>query len=199
MKELADQYLFIRSDKPYNRSRAFNAGAVHMLLRDNDILCVMDADLLVDGDYVKRCIANMRGDAQAVLPYRFVKYMERFDTDTAQHDRLASGVLDFNDYHGQVSASQGGAFWLDYGLYRKMGGHDERFVGWGCEDSDFWFRLEEECSIRHAPGTMLHMWHPEAERGEAHARNRSLYESLHPDKVGSKRKVEPVGAEEVAV
>lgn len=184
LKAIVDQYVFLPSDTLYNRSRVLNHGCSVAGLREDDILCLMDADLLVDVDFVKRCISKMRGDTQAVLPYEKVKYMNADATVVAQKDRRERQELDAGDFTGLTSVSHGGSLWIRAGLYSQLGGHDERFVGWGCEDSDFWWRLQDAIvKVHRVKGVMLHMWHPEVERGDAHVRNRRLYAQLHPDKL----------------
>ncbi len=188
LRDLADVNIFIESDTSYSRGRVFNQGAAKAKLREDDILCLLDADMLVDRNFVRRCIARMGGPAQAALPYRWVKYLERIETPNAIEQRFGENVdiMNLDAFSGRRAESQGGALWIKSGLYKRVGGHDERFVGWGCEDSDLFHRLRAVAKVWSMPHVMLHMWHHDAEKGEIYTKNRRLYEQLHPDKIGAR-------------
>src|SRR4029079_6157107 len=101
------------------------------------VLCLIDADLLIGPDFLRRCLENVQGRRAAVLPYDAVVYL-----DAAATGQLVSAYvkapLEYRDataFHGRVfSTSQGGCIWIDAGLYRDIDGHNERFRGWGRED-----------------------------------------------------------------
>lgn len=48
---------------------------------------------------------------------------------------------------------------MDAGLYHAIGGHDERFLGWGAEDREFWDRLGRAAAIQQLPGRLFHLHH----------------------------------------
>ena len=54
---------------------------------------------------------------------------------------------------------------------QAIGGFDEELIGWGHEDADFVFRLQEHKKIRRKSGSfsteILHLWHPMGDRSQA--------------------------------
>jgi hypothetical protein len=59
-----------------------------------------------------------------------------------------------------MTACWGGCIWVDASVYEQVGGHDERFRGWGKEDAEFWYRLARSTRITKLPGRLLHLYHP---------------------------------------
>ena len=170
---LADRYIFARNCGPYNRGWAFNIGAVHATGRKG-VLCLMDADLLVPADFLRRHLATMQAGQRALLPYREVVYLDRATTERAIKDRLAAphGKMDERRYPGRaIRTARGGCIWIDAGLYHEIGGHDERFQGWGAEDRDFWNRLSRAVAVPCQPDRLLHLDHARSSMTDQHARN----------------------------
>jgi glycosyltransferase involved in cell wall biosynthesis len=178
---LADHYLFVRNPGPYNRGWGFNVG-VSAAAGDRGALCLIDADLLVPPDFLRRGLAALTAGARAVLPYREIAYLSAEASKTAIARRLAEPAagLDPSRLPGQrFKGSQGGVLWVDSSLYRELGGHDERFQGWGCEDREFFERLGRATRIVQLAGTLAHLDHPRPEERGARAQaNRRLLTSL---------------------
>ncbi len=84
----------------------------------------------------------MRSGAKALRPY----------TEALFLDPATEGELFVNP--------MGLCLWIRADLYREIGGHDERFRGWGWEDREFWERLERHAEIERMPDRILHMHHP---------------------------------------
>lgn len=166
--------MFDRSYEPFNRGRAFNYGVSHAGVSGKDLVCLMDADMLVDPSWLRRCLSAMSG--RAMLPYDRAIYMDEPNTQQAIEGGSFGGVS------GDVWHSQGGCIWITAELYEEMGGHDERYVGWGSADRDFYVRLE--AALGHKPQRMsqplYHMWHPPPDEAQKKA-NAELFEKAHPD------------------
>jgi len=175
----ADKYLFAYNPGPYNRGWGFNIGASGA--RDS-ALCLIDADLLVSTDFLQRVLERFEQGERAVLPYHEVLYLDAASTDQAIKDRLAAPAreLETTHYHGRLfSTSQGGCIWVDSSVYQKIGGHDERFRGWGREDREFWDRLSRVVPIEQLPGRQLHLHHRRpAEEDSWALANQDLYERI---------------------
>jgi glycosyltransferase involved in cell wall biosynthesis len=160
---LADRYLFAYNAGAYNRGWAFNIGAVQP---DNNsgVLCLIDADLLVPSDFLARGLESYcTAGHQVVSPYHEIAFLDNDMSAKAIRHRLSdpSGSFDAGEYPAQVSGdSQGGCIWIDAKLYRKIGGHDERFRGWGREDREIWSRLAREINIKRLRGRLIHLVHP---------------------------------------
>ncbi|AZO20819.1 glycosyltransferase [Mesorhizobium sp. M1E.F.Ca.ET.045.02.1.1] len=70
-----------------------------------------------------------------------------------------------------------------------VGGFDETFTGWGHEDVDFVFRLQDKGVVRRA-GTwateVLHIWHKPADRGRAAANEKILLDRIEAARLRKK-------------
>jgi hypothetical protein len=179
---LADRYVFAYNPGPYNRSWGFNVGAV-LAGPAAGALCLLDADLLVPPDFLSRGLAALRGGARALLPYREVLYLDGEATRRAIAERLAApgAAPDPARLTGRrFTSSQGGALWVDAALYHAVGGYDERFRGWGCEDREICRRLERAAgTLPRLDGCLLHLDHPRPdESGEATRANAQLWARL---------------------
>ena len=169
------EYLFDRSYEPFNRGRAFNFGVSHAGVKDDDLVCLMDADMLVDPGWLRRCLTVMTD--RAMLPYDRAIYMTERSTVAA----IERGP-DNADITGDQWHSQGGCIWMRADLYSAMNGHDERYVGWGSADRDFYHRLTK--ALGHPPQRMAqplyHMWHPTPDESRKDA-NAALFRDTHGD------------------
>ena len=178
---LADRYLFAPNPGPYNRSWGLNIGAMLKGSKEG-ILCLTDADLLVPPGFLRKGLAAFQSGSLAFLPFEEVLYLDKDSTRRLIEDHPAD-ALDWHkrsDLKGQLfNTSQGGCIWVDARLYRRIGGHDEGFRGWGYEDRAFIHRLKSASSVRRLPGRLLHLFHPPAPTGDAWAEaNRRYYEKL---------------------
>lgn len=176
-----DNYAFAYNAGPYNRGWAFNIGAA-LPAAASGILCLIDADLLVGPDFLSRCLERLQDRKVAMLPYDEVIYLDAAATERVVNSYLKAPArgIDVNEFRGRVfSTSQGGTIWVDAELYREVGGHDERFRGWGREDRDFCRRLERMVKVDRLKGKLLHLYHPRpAEDDEWARRNQRLFDEL---------------------
>ncbi len=176
-----DNYLFVCNPGPYNRGWAFNIGAM-LAAAASGILCLMDADLLVGPNFLTSCLSAMHDRTTAVLPYGEVVYLDAAETERAiaSFDQSPLQGVRANEFRGRIfSTSQGGCIWLDSALYREVGGHDERFRGWGREDREFCLRLERRAKIDRLQGRLLHLYHSRPPEDDKWARqNQRLFNEL---------------------
>jgi glycosyltransferase involved in cell wall biosynthesis len=183
-----DRYVFAPNPGAYNRGWAFNIGAC--LVKDlARFLCLIDADLLIPPDFLRQALDAFATGARAVQPYSSVAFLDDGSTARAIADWTDGPPQRRNpaDYGGRVfTTSQGGCLFVATDLYHSIGGHDERFRGWGYEDREFWDRLARLTPIVQLPLRILHMDHP---RPDANAQisgaNRRLAKGL--DRTPEKR------------
>ncbi len=170
---LVDRHVFVYNPGPYNRGWAFNVGAASTAA-DAGALCFLDADLLLPADFLSRGLAALRGGARALLPYREVLYLDAVATAEAIAEHVATprNALDPARFAGRrFTDSQGGALWIDAALYHAVGGHDERFRGWGWEDREICSRLERTTgTLPRLDGCLLHLDHPRPDESGAAAK-----------------------------
>jgi len=55
---------------------------------------------------------------------------------------------------------RGGLLVVSRAAWDRVGGYDERFIGWGHEDSDLHTRLLAEAHWDRIEGQAWHLWHP---------------------------------------
>lgn len=180
---LTDRWIFARNAGPYSSAWGRNVGAAHA---GSGVLCLLDADLLPPRDFLRRAVETIRDGTRAALPYRQVVYLDERSTGRvleagyeATAASLAGGRGKLRWKGRRFTDSQGGCLWIDAELYREIGGHDERFRGWGWEDREMWDRLSRSTEIRTVPQTLLHLHHPPAPTNDSWARaNHRLYQRL---------------------
>jgi glycosyltransferase involved in cell wall biosynthesis len=177
---LADRYVFAYNPGPYNRGWGFNVGA--RLAGDTGALCLIDADLLAPPDFLRRCLEGVQAGHRALLPYEELVYLTPESTEQAVAHRLAAALRapPSGPYAGQTySQSRGVCVCVEPALYFAVGGHDERFRGWGYEDTEFWDRLGRAVPVTRLPGRLYHLYHPPvATNTPATLANQRLYEQL---------------------
>jgi GT2 family glycosyltransferase len=187
---LADRYVFAYNPGPYNRGWGFNVG-VALCEKQAGALCLLDADLMVPPDFVSRGLQAYHSGMRAFLPYQEIMYANAHWTTEAicRHLVNPKESPDLSACQGErFTGSEGGCIWVDAALYNEIGGHDERFEGWGFEDRDFCLRLNRATLVSRLPGRLLHLDHPRPSRGDRWANaNRRLWQQLSRRSIPSSR------------
>jgi hypothetical protein len=159
----ADDYLFAPHDGLFNKSWAVNAGVRHAR-GQADLLCVLDADALVDRDFVGRNADRfLRPGTGGFLPFRDLFYLDAAATTYAVDTRCRSGqaVVGWDALRGfLVHRAPGVCVWTRRDVFEAINGMDERFEGWGGEDIEFVLRLQLATAFHHFDDAMLHLHHP---------------------------------------
>ncbi|MBY6307087.1 glycosyltransferase family 2 protein (plasmid) [Streptomyces clavuligerus] len=161
-----DNYVFQYQPGPFNKSASLNAG-VACTKEDSDVLCLLDADIVVDREFVSRILCESQ-NASAFLPYEDAFYL-----DLESSSRVVDGLdADGADFVGTLSGCllrrpPGGCVVVSSERFRSVGGFDPSFVGWGGEDRDFITRLERESPVPRTPHTLLHLMHERPEMANA--------------------------------
>jgi GT2 family glycosyltransferase len=173
------KYLFVPNTKPlqeFNKSRAFN----HAIFETtNDIVLLHDADIIVQADYLAR-VVNILQDHDACHIGSRVLYLDA--NSTAQMCR--TGHLD-KSYNCEraVGYFEGGSIAFHKKKYFKIGGFNEVFEGYGCEDCDFFERLKKNTRFFNQRSIdMFHLWHSRAPGWQTkHKYNKTLIKSIERD------------------
>jgi len=138
----------------FNKSKALNAGA---LAARHPLLLLHDADVWVPAGYVARSAALMgEGGWEALRPIRFLFLLDEPQTRGCLATASIRGIQEIM----RVQQNNPGlSSFVRRDTYLEIGGHDERFTGWGWEDVEFLDRLHTR---RLLPGSFLpaiHLWH----------------------------------------
>ncbi len=159
----AARVLFTYNPGPFNKSWGLNVGVRHA---GQDIVALADGDLIVADGLAEAVAACRRGFAIA-KPYRHVVDLDEASTvavaaaleageplppDLAGRDR---GVF------GERIVLAGGVLVMRRDAYARLGGYDERFVGWGGEDDALTHRIERTrtSTAETGMGVALHLAH----------------------------------------
>ncbi|HEY1618890.1 MAG TPA: galactosyltransferase-related protein [Streptosporangiaceae bacterium] len=159
----ADQYLFLSCPGHFNKAWGVNAGVVQAG-NNSPVICILDADVLVDRDFLARNLARFgtRGH-QAHWPFRDPLCLDPPSANAAVTQRCIEGKPDVDPelVRGvHLRQPPGHCVWLRDGLFRRIGGMDERFEGWGGEDLDFVYRLNVVGPLDRYDDRLLHLYHP---------------------------------------
>lgn len=141
----------------FNRSRAMNRARA-LAGHDVGTLVILDADVLVDPGQVAEAIELAEASEQLTIGYTYWCGLTELGTEQVMAGEQSgwSGWVQ-DRYSHSVSSLVA----VPAGLWDEVGGFDERFQGWGLEDSAF----ELACRTlgggsNRVEGDLWHLWHP---------------------------------------
>ena len=159
----ADHYLFAAKPGPFNKSWTVNVGVRHSPGRP-EVICILDADVLVDRGFVARNAARFRRPGTGGhLTYRNMLSLDEPATAHAIRDRVRRGHAEADPAYFRgflLRRPPGCCLWVRSAAYERIGGMDERYEGWGGEDYDFLHRLDLDAPLDNYDDWLLHMQHP---------------------------------------
>lgn len=153
-------------DGPFNRAKALNAAADC----DWDYAVIADSDTFVPQRQLEVAALNSRISGRLCAAFDCVVEL----TQTCTNDILDNKHT-LDDSFGAVRVrrrpleTQSSMLVIPRGLWDRVGGFDEGFVGWAGEDNAFW----KACALHggeplRVPGNAYHLWHPPATRTGPH-------------------------------
>jgi hypothetical protein len=158
-----DHYLFAVKPDKFNRSWGANTGVVNSPGRA-EIICVLDADVLADRDFIARNVARFANPGiGGHLPYRDMFCLDPAAASWAIRERLQEGAAEPapDGLRGfLLRRPPGCCMWVRGGVFHRVGGMDERYEGWGGEDNDFAYRLDMATPVDSFTDRLLHLHHP---------------------------------------
>lgn len=157
--------LFGYNPGPFNKSWGLNVAARQTA---RPTLVFADADVVVDEVALDQAIEACRRGLDAAKPYRTI-----VDLTPDESRRIREGDRDFvppraTEYPPDREAQRefvvfaGGVFVIGREAYLRVGGFDERFLGWGGEDDAMSIKLERSGMrlAEYGERPALHLWHP---------------------------------------
>jgi GT2 family glycosyltransferase len=150
------KYVFVGNSKPnqeFNKSKAFNKG---VLISNHNKIIMHDADIIIQANYIRTIFGLLDAYESCHIGAR-VLYI-----DTTSTTKLAQTGKIGKDYTCEraVGYFEGGSIACRKDTFFKVGGFNEAFEGYGCEDCDFFTRLKDHSRFYSQRSIdMLHMWH----------------------------------------
>lgn len=153
--DLKCKHIFTKSDKPYNRSWAFNVG----IRRSNsDIIVFGDSDLIMDYNQFSLGIQSL-SEYDMVSPYHKV-----IDLNPKESNYPISNILNIDrigrgENDNQKINISGGISMFRKEAIVKIGGWNEDFIGWGAEDDELSIRVKKYLKWTELKGSCYHLYH----------------------------------------
>lgn len=159
----ADHYMFGPKPGPFNKSWTVNVGVTHTPGQP-DAICILDADVLVDREFIERNAARFRRPGTGGhLTYRNMLSLDEPATSHAIRERVQRRKPEADPDHFRgflLRRPPGCCVWLRSEAFERIRGMDERYEGWGGEDYDFLHRLDLDAPLDNYDDWLLHMHHP---------------------------------------
>jgi predicted glycosyltransferase involved in capsule biosynthesis len=155
--------LYMQNSDEFRKSTAFNSGAIYA---SGDVLCFWDVDVLIRDSFIKIAYDLIKdGAADHIYPFNgtfvdvqkdlFPDFLDQYNFDyieklwTNKHESL----------HFASGDSPGGCTMISKEAFNRMGGYDDRFIGWGFEDTDFLYRSRKVNKISNIKLDYAVCWH----------------------------------------
>ena len=149
------KHIFIKSDKPYNRSWAFN---VALKRAKSNIIIFGDSDLIMEHNQFISGI-NALSEYDMVSPYHKVIDLNPQESSNSTENILKIDRPGRGENDNQKINISGGIAMFRKDSINKIGGWNEDFVGWGAEDDEMTIRVKKYLKWTELKGTCYHLYH----------------------------------------
>lgn len=185
-KKGSTSYYFLKNTGTYHRTKALNYGFNEA---KTPIVVSMDTDCIVSNKSILECEQKLLNGVTAAWPYNGyfidVDYnLKNFFTQNSLDYNILLSNLDgrlelpicanYKNYSvrctSTVHLGVGGIVMFNKELFLKIGGYNENFVGWGCEDNEVEYRLKTLNRLyyrdKDKSSICFHLYHAQAQRAE---------------------------------
>jgi hypothetical protein len=144
----------------FSLAAARNAAVREARESGKHVVVICDADTIVDEDALQSAIELARTNNSVVLPFTLYRALGPEHSLQVINGRSPDLMPDI----GWLDWSVGGVQVTTPETWDMLGGQDERFTGWGCEDTAFNL-VADRMGHSHVrvEGTIHHLWHPQPE------------------------------------
>tara|TARA_R110000772_G_scaffold81439_1_gene173190 strand:- start:2788 stop:3534 length:747 start_codon:yes stop_codon:yes gene_type:complete len=169
---LFDQHIFTYTNRPFNRSWAFNVGAMKST---TDKLFFGDCDLLCPKPQMDKTV-ELLDTIGCVSPYKVV-----VDLNPEE-----SKIVDLNVFD-KISRPSRGGINLTGGIvgfrkedFIKVAGWCEEFEGWGGEDDFQTWKVKNWTTFDEVDGKVFHLYHPRPQVDQSfYSKNLAILQSIN--------------------
>lgn len=146
----------------FQKAKCFNHGAQ---VATTPILFFWDVDVLVAPPYIHFAVDRLKDhQADHIYPFngKFVDVKTPYIPAFLNGDKdIQSEPVTGNYVKTELSSerSPGGCNGITREAFEKINGYDERFVGWGFEDTDFYRRSSQVNIVKYLADPMAICWH----------------------------------------
>lgn len=166
-------YVGASPDGPFNRSAAINDAARQA--GDWDVAVICDSDTVVPPAQFEKAVRDAHRTGRLVSALTKVVELSRMSTDRLLGDNQADIFsLPKKRTRRKDDMTQSSVIAVPRALWDGIGGFDEGFSGWGCEDNAFWIAATllggegRGGPVGGKPlrveGAAYHLWHEKASR-----------------------------------
>ncbi len=157
----------------YSRARAFNAGA---RAAHGEFLIFHDNDMVIPAVYARELCRFYGKGFEVVNLKRFIFFLNQKSSKKVCRE----STLQFPPEIDVImqNAEGGGSIGISRTAFFEIGGFDERFIGWGGEDNEFWERAQTRKVYPYGYLPLVHLWHPPSEGKVGRSDGNALYLSL---------------------
>lgn len=129
------RHVFLPGDGPFNKSWAMNVG---FRAATASVIAFGDADLIVETSVLTDAIASVENGFDATKPFDRIVDLDEHQTADVRQRGITVDSSDASSPMRRDAGEHlpfcGGLFITRRELFEKVGGYDERFLGWGGED-----------------------------------------------------------------
>lgn len=143
----------------FNRSAARNIGVEKTT---NDVAVIIDADNYIPYNQIHEAVKVASRSDRLVKPFQSFGYLTEEST-ALFYEFINNPVVDFEPTYidPPINDFTGGAYVMKKSLWKRLGGMDEGFVGWGAEDDAFHLHCKNNSvRVRYVEGFDYHLYHP---------------------------------------
>lgn len=143
---------------PFNRSAGVNRAAA--LAGDWETALVIDSDVIVDTIATKQAVELAEKTGRQVFPFRDYRALNNQGAQKIMQG-FQGGWMPF--VKQTFKDNRSACFAIPRRTWNKIGGFDERFIGWGFEDVAFAFAASAAAgNYLRLSGDLWHLWHPKS-------------------------------------
>ena len=175
--------------KQFNCSNAINNGVKQS---NGKYVFIVGADTFVPKEYVQKSVKQLK-HSPFIIPFGYIYSLDPYISQRiVSHEDLSLNEI---EKHGQkisiipgdthYTPKNSGVQVMEKTFFNQMNGYDERFVGWGFEDTYFCWRVIKEVGdyplLRE--GKIYHLWHHRnnMKNNREYQRNKKLFHRLGGD------------------